>query len=119
MHGNKPVKHVSQRKNVSKRTEGNKISGNSSQVDTYLSFVSPDSTVKKCNSFLMKLENNNDGGILNFLDWMRSHGKLKRNADAYQLALRVVARRELWHKAKELLEEMVSISECELNVKII
>jgi pentatricopeptide repeat protein len=118
VHGNKPVKHVSQRKNAFNKAEGDKISGNSSQVDTYLSAVTTGSSVKKCNSFLMKLEKNNDGGILKFLDWMRSYGKLERNADAYQLALRAVARREQWYKAKALLEEMVSVSECELNVKL-
>lgn len=118
MHGSKPVKHVPERKNVFKKAEGDKVLGKNSQVDAYLCAVTPDSTVKKCNSFLMKLEKNNDGGILKFLDWMRSHGKLKKNADAYQLALRAVARREHWYKAKALVEEMVSVSECELNVKL-
>ncbi|XP_078150403.1 tetratricopeptide repeat (TPR)-like superfamily protein [Carex rostrata] len=113
MHVSKPVKHVPHSKKSFRKTEGD-----NSQVDAYLSTVTPESTVKMCNSILMKLERNNDGGILKFFDWMRSHGKLMKNADAYQLALRAVARREHWRTAKELLEEMVSVSECELNVKL-
>ncbi|KAJ4813674.1 Pentatricopeptide repeat-containing protein [Rhynchospora pubera] len=118
MHSRKPVRHVPRRKNVFRKGEGDKILESNSRVDAYLSSVNPDSTVKMCNSILQKLEKDNDAGILKFFTWMRSHGKLKRNADAYQLALRAVARRQDWFTAKKLLEEMVSVSECELHVKL-
>ncbi|KAK8952921.1 Pentatricopeptide repeat-containing protein [Platanthera guangdongensis] len=48
---------------------------------------------------------------------MRRNGKLKNNADAYKVVLRVLASKEDWVGANLLLQEMILTSECELDSK--
>ncbi|KAJ3677166.1 hypothetical protein LUZ60_002890 [Juncus effusus] len=112
----KPIKQRNKNYTRSKRQE--EINSTNTQIDSVLSSITPDCTIEKCNSILMQLEKSNNHNILQFFDWMRQNNKLEKNTDAYQLVFRALARREDWYKAESLLKEMISISNCELNVKL-
>jgi len=71
--------------------------------------------VEHCNSILRLLEKSSDDKAIDFFEWMKSNGKLKKNDTAYNLALRALARKEDWSVAKSLLQEMTSNSGCELT----
>ncbi|OAY71879.1 Pentatricopeptide repeat-containing protein, chloroplastic, partial [Ananas comosus] len=83
-----------------------------------LSAIGPNSGVEMCNSVLKHLAKISDEKTLDFFERMKSNGKLTRNADAYRLALRALARREEWCRAESLIQEMVSLSECEVDIQV-
>ncbi|KAK1315926.1 Pentatricopeptide repeat-containing protein [Acorus calamus] len=88
------------------------------EIESWLSSIGPESSVEQCNHLLMLLEKANNEKILDFFDWMRNNGKLKENADAYNLVFRALGRKEDWNSAEELLREMTSNSECKINCQV-
>ncbi|KAK1292974.1 Pentatricopeptide repeat-containing protein [Acorus calamus] len=88
------------------------------EIESWLSSIGPESSVEQCNHLLMLLEKANNEKTLDFFDWMRNNGKLKENADAYNLVFRALGRKEDWNSAEELLREMTSNSECKINCQV-
>ncbi|PKA65480.1 Pentatricopeptide repeat-containing protein [Apostasia shenzhenica] len=82
-----------------------------------LANVTPECSIDHCNSILKLLERRNDNKTIYLFEWMKTNGKLKKNATAYNMALRALARKEDWSGAKLLLEEMTADSGCELSAQ--
>ncbi|XP_026454735.1 pentatricopeptide repeat-containing protein At4g30825, chloroplastic-like [Papaver somniferum] len=80
--------------------------------------VSMDSTVGHCNSILKQLECCNDDKALSFFEWMRINGKLKDNVVAYNVALKVLGRKEDWMAAEGLLQQVISDSGSPLSFQV-
>lgn len=83
--------------------------------EAILSTITPDSSTEQCNFILKFLERRNGEKAIHFFEWMKRNGKLKNNAGAYKLVLRVLACKEDWVGADLLLQEMSLTSECELD----
>ncbi|OWM89988.1 hypothetical protein CDL15_Pgr012625 [Punica granatum] len=79
-------------------------------------------SLEECNSILKRLERgcnkDNDDRAIRFYEWMRSSGKLRGNATAYSLILRVLSRREEWDMAEEAVHQMKEDSGCELDFRV-
>ncbi|KAL7246434.1 hypothetical protein ACSBR2_001520 [Camellia fascicularis] len=103
---------------VDETTSVNFVSGVESALDVDSYTIEPDLSLEHCNLILKRLERHSDSKALRFFEWMRSNGKLKQNLTAYNLALRVVGRREDWSVADALIREMTTDSGCELNFQI-
>lgn len=88
------------------------------KLEVALSTIESNSSMKQCNSVLKMLEKCSDEKTLNFFEWMRTNGKLKKNTNAYHFALRALSRKEDWGKAKMLLQEMTSDAGCELSARV-
>nr|XP_010905037.1 pentatricopeptide repeat-containing protein At4g30825, chloroplastic [Elaeis guineensis] len=87
------------------------------KLEVALSAIESNSSMEQCNFVLRMLEKNSDEKTMTFFKWMRSNGKLKKNTNAYQLALRALARKEDWCRAKMLIQEMTSVADCELSAR--
>ncbi|CAK9168890.1 unnamed protein product [Ilex paraguariensis] len=87
-------------------------------VEFDLSAIEPHLSLDRCNVILKQLERGSDSKALTFFEWMRRNGKLKQNATAYNLILRVLGRREDWHMAQMMICEMKIESGCELNFRV-
>ncbi|KAG0466969.1 hypothetical protein HPP92_018549 [Vanilla planifolia] len=85
--------------------------------ENVLSCITPESRNAECNFVLKLLERSSDERAIHFFEWMRSNGKLKKNEVAYNLALRVLGRKEDWLGAELVLKEMIDTSECKLSPK--
>ncbi|KAJ0984907.1 hypothetical protein J5N97_003263 [Dioscorea zingiberensis] len=88
------------------------------KLDAVLSAIGPESTMENCMHVLKLLEKRSDDKMMDFIRWMRTNGKLKRNTSAYNLAIRVLARKEDWDTAEILIQEMTSDSDCLLNSQV-
>uniref|UniRef100_A0A5B7BZI3 Pentacotripeptide-repeat region of PRORP domain-containing protein n=1 Tax=Davidia involucrata TaxID=16924 RepID=A0A5B7BZI3_DAVIN len=97
---------------------GESVSDVENVFDADLVAIGPDLSLDRCNFVLKQLERGSDGKALNFFEWMRSNGKLKQNVTAYNLALRVLARREDWDAAEMIILEMITDSGCEINFQV-
>ncbi|XP_059637655.1 pentatricopeptide repeat-containing protein At4g30825, chloroplastic [Cornus florida] len=86
--------------------------------DVDIGAIGPDLSLERCNFILKQLERCSDAKALRFFEWMRTNGKLKQNRTAYNLALRVLARREAWDVAEMTILEMTVDSACELNFQV-
>lgn len=87
-------------------------------VDFFGGDFDPEMSVERCNVMLENRERVSDGKAMEFFRWMRSKGKLKRNVNAYKVALRVLGRRQDWDGAEILIREMVNESGCELSFQV-
>lgn len=88
------------------------------KLEAALSSIGPKSSMEDCNSVLVRLESSSDEKTLSLFKWMKTNGKLKGNMNAYNLALRVLSRREDWNSAEVLLQEMTADFECKLNFQV-
>ncbi|KAI3866690.1 hypothetical protein MKW92_041852 [Papaver armeniacum] len=77
-----------------------------------------DSTVGHCNFILKQLECCNDEKALSFFEWMRINGKLKDNVVAYNVALKVLGRKEDWVAVEGLLQQVISDSGNRLSFQV-
>ncbi|KAK1365656.1 hypothetical protein POM88_041217 [Heracleum sosnowskyi] len=84
-------------------------------VDLFGGDFDPEMSVERCNVMLENRERISDGKAMEFFRWMRIKGKLKRNVNAYKVALRVLGRRRDWDGAEIMIQEMVNESGCELS----
>ncbi|GKC98459.1 pentatricopeptide repeat-containing protein [Tanacetum coccineum] len=85
----------------------------------YVFGVEVQSSVGRCNFVLEKLENDGrDDEVMKFFEWMRVNGKLVRNVSGYNLALRVLGRRQDWDGAEKLIYEMENESGCEVGFRV-
>ncbi|ERN18502.1 hypothetical protein AMTR_s00065p00020910 [Amborella trichopoda] len=94
------------------RKDGDSLSSTESELEAKLSTLEPLSSIENCNNYLKLLEKSNDAKALQLFEWMKSNGKLDRNPTAYNLALRVLSRKEDWKASEELLREMPTVSNC-------
>lgn len=104
--------------NTMKKSLSKYVRSSIPNLDSLLLSVDPQTTVASCNNILKQLELSNDEKALTFFNWMRTHGKLKENIGAYNLALRVLSRKEDWNAAEAILNEMVADTNCELNFQV-
>ncbi|KAJ4913602.1 hypothetical protein Rs2_08223 [Raphanus sativus] len=75
--------------------------------DVNYSAIKPGLSLDHYNAILKRLESScGDTNALKFFDWMRCKRKLEGNIKAYSLILRVLARREEWERAEELIREL-------------
>ncbi|KAL0726607.1 hypothetical protein Bca4012_022700 [Brassica carinata] len=80
---------------------------NNGEIDVNYSAIKPGSSPDHYNAILKRLESCSDTNALKFFDWMRCKGKLEGgNIGAYSLILRVLARREEWDRAEDLIREL-------------
>ncbi|XP_052199194.1 pentatricopeptide repeat-containing protein At4g30825, chloroplastic [Diospyros lotus] len=86
--------------------------------DADIDVIADDLSLERCNLVLKQLEKCSDSKAEKFFGWMRSKGKLKQNVTAYNLALRIVGRKEDWDLAEAMIREMTSDSVCELNFQV-
>lgn len=103
---------------IYKRNGGGSVPIVDSKLDAALSSIGPKSRMEDCNSVLVRLERSSDEKALNLFRWMKANGKLKGNMNAYNLALRVLSRKEDWVSAEALLQEMTADSSCKLNFQV-
>lgn len=87
-------------------------------LDFFGGDVDPEMSVERCNVMLENRERISDGKAMEFFRWMKRNGKLKRNINAYKVALRVLGRRQDWDGAEIMIQEMVNESECKLNFQV-
>lgn len=88
-------------------------------LESILSSIQPNATPLHCNSILKYLEQSRDEeDTLFFFDWMKRNKKLDQNSFAYNLALRALSRMEDWNSSEQLLDQMVSDSNCKLNFQV-
>ncbi|KAL2502430.1 Pentatricopeptide repeat-containing protein [Forsythia ovata] len=80
-------------------------------VDFDVSSLGHELSSERCNVLLKQLEKGSDNKALSFFKWMRSNGKLKQNAIAYNLILRVLGRAEDWDGAEAMIKEMRGLVE--------
>ncbi|KAK9101746.1 hypothetical protein Sjap_019000 [Stephania japonica] len=78
------------------------------RVRAVISIVGSDSSIDLCNSVLRNLEQISEDETLRFFEWMKKNGKLKGNVSAYNLAFRVLGRKEDWATAEMLIQELIS-----------
>ncbi|KAF8392992.1 hypothetical protein HHK36_021233 [Tetracentron sinense] len=97
---------------------GDSLFSADNELDVVLSDLRTDMSLDHCNSILKQLESSSDSKTLSFFGWMRSNGKLKQNVIAYNLALRVLGRKEDWVASETLIQEMTTNSACELNFRV-
>ncbi|ESQ54118.1 hypothetical protein EUTSA_v10024344mg [Eutrema salsugineum] len=79
---------------------------NNGEMDVNYSAMKPDLSLEHYNGILKRLECCSDTNAVKFFDWMRCKGKLEGNIVAYSLILRVLARREEWDRAEDLIKEL-------------
>eukprot|EP01018_Ginkgo_biloba_P006756 Gb_06104 [translate_table: standard] len=91
---------------------------NNEELQNMLSTMGVETNIKSCNAVLKLLEKENDDKTLNLFHWMRQNGKVKANLPAYNIAFRVLSRRQDWPEVERLLKEMRVDSCCELNCQI-
>ncbi|KAK3189638.1 hypothetical protein Dsin_029199 [Dipteronia sinensis] len=91
---------------------------NYSELDVDYSVVWDHLSFDQCNAILKRLEKCSDSKTLRFFEWMRCSGKLEKNLTAYNLVLRVFARREDWEAAEKIIREASSNLGGELNFQV-
>lgn len=101
-----------------KRYDRNSVPNVDDKLDAAIASIGPSSSSEECNFVLVQLERSSDEKTLSFFQWMKDKGKLKGNVNAYNLALRVLARKEDWYSAQALLHVMTSDSSCKLTFQV-
>ncbi|XP_009127486.1 pentatricopeptide repeat-containing protein At4g30825, chloroplastic [Brassica rapa] len=108
--GNRGIKKDVARKFTFRRGESNdldlEIEGLFVNNDVNYSALKQGLSLDHYNAILKHLESCNDTNALKFFDWMRCKRKLEANTGAYSLILRVLARREEWDRAEDLIKEL-------------
>ncbi|KAF8052531.1 hypothetical protein N665_1549s0018 [Sinapis alba] len=111
--GNRGVKKDVARKFSFRREESNDLDEglfvNNGEMDVNYSAIKPGLSLDHYNAILKRLESCSDTNALKFFDWMRCKGKLEGNVGAYSLILRVLARREEWDRAEDLIKELCGL----------
>ncbi|XP_031489324.1 pentatricopeptide repeat-containing protein At4g30825, chloroplastic [Nymphaea colorata] len=87
-------------------------------LQAMISSIGPQSSLRHCNAVLKVLEQRSENEMLKMFEWMKKNDKLKGNRTAYNLALRVLGRRENWDGAEALLHEMCAESGCILTCQV-
>ncbi|XP_057430145.1 pentatricopeptide repeat-containing protein At4g30825, chloroplastic [Lotus japonicus] len=72
----------------------------------------------QCNVILKRLENDDAAKTLSFFSWMRSAGKVERNADAYNAAIRALCKSLDWEGAEKLVQEMRASFGSEMSYRV-
>ena len=88
------------------------------KLDAVLSAIGLQSTTNDWMCVLNLLEKRTDEKMMCFIKWMRSNGKLQQIMSAYNLAVRVSARKEDWDMANMLIPEIISGSDCRINSQV-
>ncbi|CAN6440985.1 unnamed protein product [Victoria cruziana] len=94
------------------------VSGMSCDLQTMIPSIGPQTSLRHCNAVLKVLEQRNENEMLKMFEWMKQNDKLKGNRTAYNLALRVLGRREDWDGAEAMLHEMCAESGCILTCQV-
>ncbi|OAY31448.1 pentatricopeptide repeat-containing protein At4g30825, chloroplastic [Manihot esculenta] len=76
-------------------------------LDVDYSVINSNLSLEQCNYILKQLEGcSSESKTLRFFEWMKSNGKLEKNVNAYNVILRVLARREDWDCAERMIREL-------------
>lgn len=88
------------------------------KIQNIISKVGEESGIKFCNFLLKSLEKEDEDKALSLFNLMRKSGRAKGNLFAYNIAFRLLSRRENWSAVETLLEEIRLDPGCELNSQI-